>query len=133
MITIPMLLFFFIAAVTFMCLLVLFFLSPAHSRTWYALILAGQIVWTTLLYRPSWFDAPLLFYLLPLAEIALLLRFGLAGISMRQFPTMRGEPRVTQEQLRGPTGTREALTLYFTLAAIGLIGILLVLFRSFHP
>jgi hypothetical protein len=116
-----------------MCLLVLFFLSPAHSRIWYAVILAGQLVWTTLLYRPSSFNAPLLFYLLPLTEIALLLRYGLSGISMRRFPTMRGEPRVTQEQLRGPAGTREALTLYFTLAAIGLIGMLLVLFRSFHP
>lgn len=127
--SIPLLLFFFVAGFLLACLMVLFVLSNTpQSKVWYLFFMLSGTIWIwVLLTKPNWINALTLF-ILPFLWLAGSLKVS-SPLTSGNVPPHRlnGEPRVTQEQLKGRTGTLEAVKLYFLLLAI-----VLVLFMAFY-
>lgn len=126
--TVSQLLLFFVPLGMVLCMAALMLLSKGQGRIWYAIFMAGYVGWLVLLASPSFQDLTMnpglqltLTVLVPMAGIAVLIRFGIPRLSTRHFPAVADEPRMTQEQLMGPGARREVLSLYFSLAAIGFI------------
>jgi hypothetical protein len=117
-----LLLFFFVAAFLLTCLLVLLALSSSRpTKSWYLFFLVSCLGWLCLLaFRPQWANGITLF-VIPVLWLAGTLKasspFTLGNVSH----PLNGEPRVTQEQLKGRAGTLEALRLYFFLLVMALI------------
>lgn len=135
-ITVHNLLFCLLSALIAGCITVLFFNTEGkQARLWYGFFLLSFIAWiSVLLARPGW-GLPWL-YLLPVVWIPVTFRYSIVPIDFRGFNAEvhnlgTGEPRHTQESLRGPAGTREALSLHFALTLISLL-IMLILFYSFY-
>ena len=122
-ITVFVLAFFFLASLAFVCILVLqaLALNP-RLKAGYAAMALTYVLWIWALYNMPAGLAAWWVYALPLVWMVLLFRFGFSGFGkVHQYPTFTGEPRYTEESLRGRAGTREALTFYFLLLLIGLI------------
>jgi hypothetical protein len=121
--SISLLLFFFVAAFLLACLIVLFALSNTpQARAWYLFFILSSVAWMWVLWtRPSWINLLTLF-ILPFLWLAGSLKAS-SPLTTGNIPQKRpdDEPRVTQEWLRGRAGTREALRLYFLLLAIALV------------
>jgi hypothetical protein len=72
-----------------------------------------------------------LVYLLPLAALGIIFGNSFSAFSNPLPLQQTGEPRTTQEAMRGRPATREALTLYFGLVAVGLLISLLLTYAFF--
>lgn len=116
------LLFCFAAAFLFVCLLILFFLSNSRqAKGWYLFFMLSFVGWFWfLLAKPQWVGNFWLF-ILPLLWIAGSMKASSPLTSKAPSYHPNGEPRVTQEQLKGRAGTLEALKLYFLLLMAGLV------------
>ena len=127
-ITMSVLLAGFLALAVLLCLLVLLFLHPQPGwRLWYMVVSLSFAAWVLIIYlKPGWGGLGLLIF--PLIWIL--------GILFQSRPlpprpeTFAGEPLVTQEQLRGKAGTREALIIYFTLVLLALLFVWVVFYLS---
>jgi hypothetical protein len=131
MITISTLVFFFLSAMVLACLLVLLALAQdRRHQIGYLILLFSFIAWDWSLYslpRPTtsgWI------YVLPLIWLILIFRFGFPRVTSHEFPVTPGEPRHTQEALRGDTGRREAITFYFAILLVGLLLTLMFLYTA---
>lgn len=128
-----MLAFFMVVGFLLSCLIILLFLSPSkQSKGWYTFFILSFIGWISiLLFQPHWVGGFWLF-IVPLLWIA-----GSLKVSYPLTSHTMPQPKdklfnATQEQLKGPAGTREALGIYFLLLAIGLV-ICLALGLAFFP
>jgi hypothetical protein len=121
--SIVLLLYFFAAAFLLTSLLVLFFLSKSRqAKGWYLFFIISSTAWLWFLVSKPQAVNGLLLFILPLFWLAGSLKVSSPLTSGSTTPhTPNGEPRVTQEQLKGRSGTLEALRLYFLLLAVGLV------------
>ena len=130
MVTVPSLLFLFLVMMTAACLLVLITINQNRRiRTWYLLVLATFIAWGVRLFQPAYGPQDGWLYLVPLAWLAGTFALGFPKTSPDPFSgaiseTGQGEPRQTQEAIRGKAGTREALQFYFSLLFVVMIAVL---------
>jgi hypothetical protein len=117
-----LLLFFFVAAFLLTCLLVLFALSSSKpAKGWYLFFLMSCLGWLCLLaFKPQWMNGLTLF-VIPMLWLAGTLKTSSPFTLGSASHSFNGEPRVTQEQLKGRAGTLEALRLYFFLLVMALI------------
>lgn len=124
MLTIKDLLFWFMASTTLVCLIILTVLvQNPRVKGWYVGFMASFLGWVGMQSLPN--PKPfinLVFYLLPMIWIAVTLAVTLPPLANGPaIPPQTGEPHLTQEQLRGPSGTRQALNFYFALVVIALV------------
>jgi hypothetical protein len=124
---------YFLVPLTLVSLIVLFFLAHARPlKIGYQMIMLSYVAWVWLLYAiPDNSLNIIWIYALPLAWLIVLFRFGFSkGAYPAEGPPQLGEPRYTQEALRGSAGTQEALRFYFLLLFIGLVLLQLILFLA---
>lgn len=131
MLTITDLLFTFISLAILGCMVVLFALSPdKRHKIGYVILILSFIAWDWFLYSLPRGTVNGWLYLMPLAWLILIFRYGFPITTPHQFPPQTAEPHNTQESLQGASGTREALTFYFLLLMIGSIVLLLFLYMT---
>jgi hypothetical protein len=120
MMTISVLLFNLLALATLLCLGALLGLWHSPSmKSWYGLFLFSYIGWGMFVYaQPA---TPFVLYLIPAIWFVGTLAVGFPKHPNLQLPPQLSEPFTTEEYLRGPAGTREALIYYFTLTLLGLL------------
>lgn len=114
------------------CLVVLLAVAPnRRSKSWAAVFLISYLLWAGVLAaRPAWAGLGWL-YLWPLLWIALTFVFSFPGSPTHEYPVSSGEPRFTQEQLQGRSGTRQVLNYYFAILTISLLVTLVFLYSAF--
>ncbi len=120
-VTISMLVFVLIVAFTLACLVILSRLANNRAaKLWYVFFLVSYVLWHWGLFSRTGTLGPGWLYGLPLAWIAgtLALGFPKLGNPPPAFPNRYDEPRVTQEQLQGRSGTHQALQLYFAILTL---------------
>jgi hypothetical protein len=110
------------------CMLALLAMSPdKRHKIGYSILILTFLVWAWFLYAMPHETTAGWLYIMPLVWFILIFRYAFPVTSPHHFPPQLSEPRDTQESLEGASGTREALTLYFLLLMIGLIGLLVML------
>jgi hypothetical protein len=131
MITITTLVFFFLSAMVIACFVVLLALArDRQHRIGFLILLFSFLVWDWALYSLPRTTTVGWLYILPLIWLILIFRFGFPRLASPQFPETPGEPRHTQDTLRGQAGKREAVSLYFAILLVGLLLSLMFLFSS---
>lgn len=127
------LVFFLVAGFLLACLIILWCLSSSkQSKGWYAFFILSFIGWILMLtLQPHWVGGFWLF-VLPVLWVAGSLKASSPLTSHTMPPPKDPIFHATQEQLKGPAGTREALGLYFLLLTLGLL-LCLILGFAFFP
>lgn len=132
MLTLVTLLFYFLVALTIVTMVVLLLMAQRKEiKAGYTVFLFSYLGWLWLMNTlPTGSVAAFWIYGLPLIWLVLLFRFGFPKTNGQDMAPQLGEPRYTQEFIRGEAGTREALTFYFLLLLIGLIILQFVLYLA---